>query len=228
MGHTRTHGIAFTCLLITVTAGSAGVAAVTTSPACQQFVEKHVMVPVRNRVSKATALAWAKWRVGHPDWKPNPKLHRAKYKMSTQEVLEKVAFACEVPPPTPSTVDMDLPPIEIGTLPPVVELPPLIDIPPMETTQTILTDLIPPDVLEPAPPVETAEIPDSPGFYFPPFLPPIFGPGHKGSTTGTTTEIPPPVVAPVPEPGSLVLTALGMGMAGMLWMRRVRSVNPEL
>ena len=56
-----------------------GVLAVHASQTCERFVRTYVSKPVRNRVSKATNEAWAKWRIAHPNWKPNPNLHRPKY-----------------------------------------------------------------------------------------------------------------------------------------------------
>src|ERR1039458_7122109 len=84
---------------------AAGVLAVHASATCERFVRTYVTKPVRNRVSKTTADAWAKWRLAHPNWKPNPNLHRPKYVMTQDEAVQKVAFACTIPE-VPSTTDI--------------------------------------------------------------------------------------------------------------------------
>ena len=75
---------------------AAGVLAVHASATCERFVRTYVTKPVRNRVSKQTAEAWAAWRVAHPNWKPNPNLHRPKYVMNREEAIQKVDFACTI------------------------------------------------------------------------------------------------------------------------------------
>lgn len=224
--------------------GGGGIA-IYASPTCQRFVKTYVTVPVRNRVSKTTAEAWAKWRVGHPNWKPNPKVQRPKYVMSRKEALEKVTFACEATN-VPSTLDMGLPPIDLGDLPllfaltPVVGLPPEIGLPPgsalppIETTQVIYPGLIPPESVE-APPFGAPGAPGSgggvPGFFIPPTpLPPPYTGGGTSTASTSSTPVTPPIVQPiippavsgVPEPPSFWLVALGAAAPCALFGRRLK------
>ena len=208
MGHTRIQVVALAALF----SAGIGVMAVQTSPTCQRFVRTYVTVPVRNRVSKATALAWAKWRVEHPNWKPKPGVTRPKYLMSRKEQLEKVGFACEAPT-IPSTVDVLFPPAD-GVPPPVVDLTP------METTEVTFPDLIPPVVMESPPFAGTPpDVPSGPGIFIPPYIPPVF--------TGPLPKVPispPPPPTPVPEAPSFFLVLLGMAGGWIFWMRRARLI----
>jgi hypothetical protein len=116
-----------------------GVVAIRASATCERFVRTYVTTPVRNRVSKTTAEAWAQWRIGHPNWKANPKLHRPKYVMTRKEAVEKVEFACSAPLIDMSTdglfAEADVP-------------PPIVNFPPMESTQITFPSEIPPEVAE--------------------------------------------------------------------------------
>ena len=225
MGHTRIQIVAVAALI----SAGVGVTAVQASPNCERFVRTYVTVPVRNRVSKATALAWAKWRVQHPDWKPKPGVTRPKYLMSRKEALEKVELACEAPT-TPTKTDLLFTPVDFDE-----PTPPAIDVPPIEITQMTFPGLIPPEVVE-APPFAGSPdtpTPETPGLFIPPYFPPVFGGGPGGDTssppTGTpvTTQVPPvvppPIVAQTPEPASFVLVFFGMAAAGLFWKRRVRT-----
>ena len=82
-----------------------GVVGVHASATCEKFVRTYVTKPVRNKVSKQTLEAWKKWGEGHPNWKPNPNVHRPKYVMTQEEALQKVEFACSVPT-EPATLDV--------------------------------------------------------------------------------------------------------------------------
>jgi hypothetical protein len=174
MGHTRIYVTALAALLVPA---SVGVVAVHASPTCEKFVKTYVSTPVRNRVSKTTAEAWAKWRVGHPNWKPNPKLKRPRYKMSQHEVLKKVDFACQVPT-DPKMMDILFTPEDLH--PPMPEVA-LNDMPPVETTNDTVPDTIPPLMAE-LPPSSGGSFPM--GNVLPPYFPPAYG-----------TQIP-PVIPP--------------------------------
>jgi hypothetical protein len=179
---------------------AAGVLAVHASATCERFVRTYVTKPVRNRVSKTTAEAWAKWRVAHPNWKPNPNLHRPKYVMTQDEAVQKVAFACTIPE-VPSTTNM------LFTVAELDAPPPIINFPPTENTQVTFPDEIPPEVAELTP--EEAWPPLGP------FVPPVLG---------AQVIVPqvPPVGGPVAEPASLLLAGTGIGGLFVLLAARLR------
>ena len=120
---------------------SVGILAVHASATCERFVRTYVTTPVRNQVSKQTAEAWAAWRVAHPNWKPNPNIHRPKYVMTREEAVEKVNFACSIPT-DPVNLDLVFTPTSFAA-PPVIT-----DLPTMEIAQTLLPPELPPQVVE--------------------------------------------------------------------------------
>lgn len=169
---------------------SAGVVAVHASATCEKFVRTYVTKPVRNRVSQATADAWAAWRVAHPNWKPNPNLHRPKYVMSREEQVKKVDFACEVPTlPVQEKIFFDTARIDP---------PPVVQLPAMETETSF-----------PTLPTEVAEVTP---------LPPLgsFVPPPAIAVPQVNTAIP----GPTPEPMSLALVGSGIGALILLGTRR--------
>jgi hypothetical protein len=180
---------------------AAGVLAVHASATCERFVRTYVTKPVRNRVSKTTAEAWAKWRIDHPNWKPNPNLHRPKYVMTQDEAVQKVAFACTIPE-VPSTTDMLFTSAELE--PP----PPILNFPPMETTQVTFPDEIPPEVAMLTP--EEAWPPVGP------FVPPVLG-----AQPVLVPQVP-SVGGDVAEPASLLLAGTGIGGLFLLLGARLR------
>lgn len=192
---------------------AAGVLAVHASATCERFVRTYITKPVRNRVSKTTADAWAKWRLGHPNWKPNPNLRRPKYIMTKDESVQKVEFACTVPI-IPSTLDLLF--TQVNLEPP----PPIINFPPTET-QVTFPDVMPPEVAELTPQDTWPPLG--------PFVPPILG----GSATGSVPSVPlvppesPPITGDVPEPASLLLASTGVGFLGLLLAARLRRSHPE-
>ncbi|HEX9199111.1 MAG TPA: hypothetical protein VF865_06095 [Acidobacteriaceae bacterium] len=140
-----------------------GVVAVHASATCERFVRTYVTKPVRNRVSKTTASAWAAWRLAHPNWKPNPNVHRPKYVMTRNEAVQKVAAACSVET-DPTNLDLLFKPADFDVPPPVIELHA------MDTTQIDFPELTPPEVAEVTPPIMP----------FLPIVPPLVpvGPGE--------------------------------------------------
>jgi len=200
-----------------------GVLAIHADPPCVNFVRSYVTKPVRNTVSAATLAAWAKWRVGHPNWKPKPGVVRPKYKMSREEIVKKVDFACAVPV-APETLTGVFPLTDLEIPPTAIELPP------MQATQIQLPGVPPTEVAEESLPPELSQIQpggQTPGDVYPPFFPPIpgtFPPPPpvvtKTPPGGGTTVVPPPPTAVTPEPSSFVLVALGMGAAGFVYRRR--------
>ena len=197
-------GLAF--ILLPAAAGVIGVHA---SATCERFVRTYVTKPVRNKVSKQTLEAWRKWGIGHPNWKPNPNVHRPKYIMTQQEALQKVDFACSSPT-EPSTLDLWFTPADFDVPPPIVILPPL------EATQINFPDEIPPEVAEVTP---TSSWPP-----LAPFVPPVL----NGSPGPPFVPLTPPGEL-VPEPPSFLL--LGSGMAALLLSQirrpRARAARPR-
>jgi hypothetical protein len=123
-----------------------GIVAVHASATCERFVHTYVTKPVRNAVSKETASAWEKWRIAHPNWKPNPNNHRPKYVMNREEAVDKVQFSC--------AVDLVPADAEIHFVPANLDVPPpVIDLHPMDTTQISFPELTPPEVAENTPPI---------------------------------------------------------------------------
>lgn len=200
------------------------------SPTCEKFVKTYVSTPVRNRVSKATAEAWAKWRVGHPNWKPNPRVQRPRYKMSQHEVVKKVDYACQVET-DPKMMEALFPPEDLNPPNPEVKRDSS-DVPPVETTDVTVPDTIPPVPAE-VPPTSEASVP--PDNLIPPYFPPIYG-AEIPPVVPTTLHVSAPVVppgppespttpvvptAPAPEPSSLALLLLGAGSGTVqVWRSR--------
>lgn len=188
---------------------AAGVVAVRASATCQRFVKTYITKPVRNRVSKTTAEAWAQWRIAHPNWKPNPKLHRPKYIMTREESMQKVEFACSVP-----VIDRTIAALFSADVP-----PPIVNFKPREATEITFPDEIPPEIAEVTP--EDSWPPLAP------YVPPILNstPGAPGGPP-VFPIIPPnqdvPLAGPVAEPASLLLVGTGMAFLGVLLAAFVR------
>lgn len=154
--------ISIAVLLFILLPAVTGVVAVHASATCERFVRTYVTTPVRNRVSKTTTDAWTKWRIAHPNWKPNPKLRRPKYLMTRDESMHKMDFACSVPTET-TNLDLFFTPVDFDVPPPVVDLHA------MDSTEIYFPNLIPPElaVLTPgpvfAPPTIRLQPPPAPG-----------------------------------------------------------------
>lgn len=193
---------------------AAGVIAVRASATCERFVRNYVTKPVRNRVSKQTAEAWAAWRIAHPNWKPNPNVHRPKYVMTREEAVQKVEFACTVPV-VPTAIDQFLTTA-------VVDGPlPVVDLAPMNPTQITLPAEIPPEVAELTPDESWPSIG--------PFVPPILGGGPGG---GVVLPPVPPIPGPppggeIPEPSSLLLSGTGLACLLLLGAKRLRTQHRQ-
>jgi hypothetical protein len=105
-----------------------GAASVHAAPACQRLVRgvRDKLVP--NPVGPATLVRWNAWNKTHPNFHPKP---RPKYKLTTEEVIQKMDFDCQVP---------------VDTFDLAIEIPPQLPVPPP-------TDLFPP----PTPPKVVVE-----------------------------------------------------------------------
>jgi len=153
--------------------------------------------------SAATLLAWKLYRVNHPGWRPKlkPKLAAPKTRL---EALAALEFAC-APVPTLDAVDDGLLPLD--------------EPPPMEFA--LDEDDFAPPVAAPVP--ETSEdvaVGAYPAASYPYQSPYLFFVGEPlpPKHCKKCKEPPPPVVAPVPEPWPLLLTACGA--CGLLFRRR--------
>lgn len=187
----------------------AGIVAVRASATCERFVRTYVTKPVRNRVSKTTAEAWELWRIGHPNWKPNPNLHRPKYLMNRQEAIQKIEFACSVPL-------IDIHPEEDVA----ADVPPIVNFLPLEATQIQFPNEIPPEV---------AEI--TPEDTFPalsPFVPPILA-GNPTLINGVPIYPPSGPIVPgeTPEPSTLLLAVTGLPLLGLILAGRMRALKRQ-
>jgi hypothetical protein len=192
-----------------------GAVAFNASPICQRYVSDYVTTPVRKRVSKATAQAWAKWRVAHPNWKPNPHSKRNKVAMARKNAAGKADIACKtlsnpVIAELLASIDRD------GT--------PSIDPSAMGATQLYIPDLTPPEVEEVSPGRFSS---DSTAISWPsdsPSIPQVLAP--VSSPVGGITL--PPIVLPdtplvtgeAPEPSSFLLVASGIAGCSLFWRRR--------
>jgi len=189
---------------------AAGVVAVHASATCERFVRTYVTKPVRNRVSRETANAWALWRIAHPNWTPNPAVRRPKYVMTREEAVNKLEFACSVPI-IPATLDMLFTEADFDVPPPIVILPPT------DTSQIAFPDEVPPEV---------AEL--TPDNSWPPLAP--FVPIALGSPPAIPQlpAVPPPIPpygGAVSEPGSLLLVTTGLGCICLLLAAKIRARN---
>jgi hypothetical protein len=163
-----------------VWAGTAIVGAALAAPVCSKFIPTTTVTKVKNRVSKSTADAWAAWRIAHPNWKPNSKVVRPKYKMTTQEAVAKIEFACQA-----TVLDVQPPEIELAMVePPTIELPLEPVEPPLVTTAVVLDTPQDTPLTPRTPPILLSGVP----------LPPQH----------------PVAPAPTPEPGSLWLLGTGL------------------
>jgi hypothetical protein len=194
---------------------AAGVLAVHASATCERFVRTYITKPVRNRVSKTTADAWAKWRLAHPNWKPNPNIHRPKYIMTKDESVQKVDFACAVPI-IPSTIDLLFSQVNLDVPPPVINFPPT------ENTQVTFPDELPPEVAELTPQDSWPPLG--------PFVPPILGGPPVITNVPLVPLVPPenpPVTGEVAEPASFLLAGTGLAFLLLLLAARIPSATDQ-
>jgi hypothetical protein len=191
--------IQLAALLFIMLPAVAGVVAIRASATCERFVKTYITKPVRNRVSKTTEEAWAQWRIAHPNWKPNPNLHRPKYVMNRQESVQKVEFACSVP-----LIDLNAD----GQFPVAEIAPPIVSFPPMKATQIQFPSEVPPEVAEITPQDTWPPIA--------PFVPPVLG----GVPT-ITNSTPPP--GQTPEPASLLLMITALPFVLLMAAGRMRA-----
>jgi hypothetical protein len=192
-----------------------GAVALNSSPTCQRYVSDYVTTPVRKRVSKATAQAWAEWRVAHPNWKPDPHSKRNKVAMARKIAAGNADIACETPP-NPVITEL-LASIDRGGTP-------SIDPSAMGAKQLYIPDLTPPEVTEVSSGQSSSDSTASSWPSDPPSIPQVLAP--VSSPVGGITL--PPIVLPdtplatgeAPEPSSFLLVASGIAGCSLFWRRR--------
>ncbi|SFS16726.1 PEP-CTERM protein-sorting domain-containing protein [Granulicella pectinivorans] len=110
-------------VLLATTTIAVSAATVQTSSTCQRIIREYREKMVRNPVSKATAARWAEWGKTHPNFKSHP---RPRFKLTPEEIVHKVDFACEVPRiKVPEIAELVPPMIPDFSFPPdVPNLPP--------------------------------------------------------------------------------------------------------
>jgi PEP-CTERM motif len=145
----------FAVLVFILLPAVSAVVAVHASATCERFVRTYVTRPVKNKVSKTTAEAWAAWRLAHPNWKQNAKNQRPKYVMARDEAVQKMDFACSMPT-DPANLDLILKPADFDIPPPVVNLHA------MDMTQMDFPGLAPPQVGQMPPQVAQLILPPPP------------------------------------------------------------------
>jgi hypothetical protein len=200
-------GIRSVALALILLPTTAGIVAIDASATCQRIVRNYVTVPLHKRVSKATAIAWANWRVAHPNWKPKPNAQRSLSPLTREESIKKVDFTCDVEDATPANTN-SLIALNSPLTPPEF-VPSLVD-----TSQTS----------NPArPQQQTSQM----AHYATPITPidPYVPTVPSGSLpTVLETPITPPTTDVTPEPSSFMLLATGMiGLCGLLRKRRIAS-----
>jgi len=196
-------GIRSAVIALILLPATVGMVAIDASATCQRFVREYITVPAHKQVSKATAMAWAKWRVAHPNWKPKPGAQRIGVPMTRTESIKKVDFACDVVDSEPTILDSLIDPI-----PPLV--PPAFAPPIEEIAQAIPTELA-----QGTPIPYVSNTPDGPVV---PYVPTV--PGGGLPPTNDT----PPTTDVTPEPSSWLLLATGMGVCSLFWRRRMASL----
>jgi hypothetical protein len=187
-----------------------GVLVIHASATCERFVRTYVTKPVRNRVTKQTAEAWAAWRLAHPNWKPNPNSHRPKYVMTREEAVQKVDFACTIEV-IPAITDALLVPAEVA--------PPIVNFPPMGSTQVTFPGEVPPEVAEITPDNEWPALG--------PLVPPIVGGGPGVVPLGPIVLPQGPVSGEVSEPASLMLTGTGLIFICLVLAAKIRHMEEQ-
>jgi len=200
-------GIRTVALALILLPTTAGIVAIDASATCQRFVRTYVTLPLHKRVSKATAIAWANWRVSHPNWKPKPNAQRSLTPLTREEAVKKVNFTCDVEDATPSNMQS-----LIALNPPIV--PSEFEPAEIETSQVSFPDQPQAETSQITPNVAAVTpvhpyVPTIPTSSLPPFI-------------ETPLTVTPPTTDVTPEPSSLMLLATGMiSICGLFWRRRI-------
>lgn len=186
--------IAFGILTIGVTGASA-------IPTCQQLIKVYKEKLVKNTVSHATQAKWAAWNKTHPNFKPKS---RPKYKLATEEVIQKIAFDCQVPTDQVQ-VSIDLVPMTFEpksiAYQSAEEPPTDIFAPPLSTDLTSDSSTPTDSEVSYVPLGSFGTFPGMP-IGVVPVIPPVT----------SLPPVAPPIIAPVPEPASLVFVLTGAGL----------------
>jgi hypothetical protein len=205
--NTRTKVVLACGVFLSLTVGVTTVSAI---PTCQRLVHVYKEKLVRNRVSKTTQARWNAWNKTHPNFKPKP---RPEYKMTTEEVIEKLAFDCQVPvtpvtPPIDGTVAIDTSAIALepaATDTTSINFEPMVDMaanlfppPSLPTDSDGVSQAFAPIGMSTG---MLSGIPSQSALGSSPSNPP----GVSGVPSGTPLS-----VAPVPEPSNIVLVLTGV------------------
>jgi len=196
---------------------TAGIVAIDASATCQRFVHTYVTTPVRKHVSKATAIAWAKWRIAHPSWKPKPNAQRIVAALSREEALDKLDFTCDVVE-DPSSINSLIASVEPPQTPILAEFPveaaSQIAFP--EPSQTEVAQFTPQGTLS-----HSTSVPGTSVNPYEPAIPTGVLPPTVNTPLVPIVPPEPPTTDVTPEPSSLLLVTSGIGMCGLFWRRRL-------
>ena len=163
--------------------------------ACHHIVNTTRTYLVRHKYSRVVIARWEQWGKGHPEWVKRHQHDKPKMEVRTEDGTALIAAYC------PVSVNNDI----SGLLTPS---------PPPELTAAFMTEVAPPVLVPPAPNdtpgTPVPETPDKPVLtsYAPDVPPVFFGPIGGGLGAPPLVSIP-PVIPPVPEPGTLPLMLTG-------------------
>jgi hypothetical protein len=143
-------------VFITLAVGAASVHA---APVCQRLVRVYKEKMVRNRVSPATQTRWSEWNKTHPNFHPKP---RPQYKLTPEEVAQKMDFDCQVPV-DPVELAMEIPP-QLPVVPPT-DLFPRPTLPSVVQAATV-QPFVPLGANAAPTPLNIGPVPEPPSFVF--------------------------------------------------------------
>jgi hypothetical protein len=161
-------------------------------------------------------IAWAKWRVAHPNWKPKPNAQRIVAALSREEALNKLDFTCDVAEDSSSINSL------IASVEP--QTPILAEFPVEDASQIAFPELSQTEVAQFTPQgtlPHSTSVPGTLGNPYEPAIPTGVLPPTVGTPLVPIVPPEPPTTDVTPEPSSLLLVASGIGMCGFFWRRRL-------